>query len=196
MAQKLRKRVPDTMVALIALALIVTPFVAVSEASLVDVPITVDQKVHETAMVSKPLQGNFDVSNTGKSVGKLNWDVYTSAGEGFKLTVATDAVPALRDTVTGAKVTDYASSLSDWNVGSSDRRFGLSAEGERVLAAYGQGSKWRGFEGTRGIEVARRRTGPARMTRTTLWLASEMRSPLPAIAAPNAYITATASVNL
>lgn len=196
MAFQLRRRVPDALVTIVAVALCAAPFVATTQASLVDVPIVVDQKVRESAVVSKPLQGNFDSDRSGKSVGKLDWEVYTSAGEGFKLTVATDKEPAFRDSGSTAKVDDYSSTPVPWSVGAGERKFGFSAEGDRALGVYDQGTKWRGFNGTRGIEVARRRTGPARMTRTTIWLTSEMRNPLPSDANPEAFVTATASVNL
>lgn len=189
-------RALDLVVVLCALALMSVPFWPSSNAATSSVPVTVDQEVRNTAMISRPVNGSFKADLDGKSNGKIDWVVYSSADEGFKLVVSSDRRPAMRDTKSSTSIADYGSSPKAWSVGSSDRRFGFSAQGDQALDAYGGGSKWRGFTGTRSIEIARRRKGPVALTTTSVMLASEMRRPLPSNAKPHATVVATVMQNL
>ena len=157
---------------------------------------TVDQTVNQAAVISMPLDGTFDINKNGLEIGSVDWEVYTSADEGFKLTVSSDGTPAMRDSAGGNSISDYRSDLASWSVAANDRRFGFSAKGDNALSGYGEGTKWRGFKGRRALEVARRRKGPISMTRTTVRLASEMRRALPASSKPHTSLTATAMKNI
>lgn len=200
--RRTRRRALDVFVVLVAACLIAWPLLPSSTAATVgsalrEDGVTVDEKVKQSALISQPLNGEFSLSRTGKTVGHVDWDVYTSANEGFKLSVSTDGTPAMRDSAAGSVVGDYRDDPAAWSVGAGDRRFGFSSEGDQALPSiYGQGTKWRGFSGRKPIEVARRRTGPVAVTRTKVWLASEMRSPLPSTARPKTWIIATAMMNI
>lgn len=191
-----RRRVVDVAVVLVAAALCCAPFVqAVYAGSMVDVPVTVDQQVREITMISKP-DGAFNVDNSGRSTGKIAWDVYTSFGMGFQLSVRTDAVPALRDEKGKATILDYSENLSAWNVSNGERRFGFSVKGAQSLSIYDKGSLYRGFDGDRPIQISRRRGGPIGNTETDLMLSSEFDEPLPSGTSLKLYIAGIATVNL
>jgi hypothetical protein len=197
-----RRRTIDTLVVLASLCLMAWPFLTPTQAAVVggliqETQVGVDQSVKQSALISQPLNGDFDMKWSGKSVGKVDWDVYTSANEGFKLSVSSDGTPAMRDKNGSSTVNDYQTKPSSWSVGSGDRRFGFSSEGPQALEnIYDQGKKWRGFTGKVPIEVARRRTGPVSVTRTTVWFAAEMRAPLPSSARPRSWVVATAMMNI
>jgi hypothetical protein len=199
--RKLRARGMDTALVATALVLIATPLLPVGNAAppVLERGITVDQRVKPTAMISMPIDGDFQISRSGKSTGSVKWDIYTTARQGYKLAVNSVATPALWDDSSNKEtVGDYDAEPKAWAVGAGDRRFGFSATGTRVLSEYdASGDKrWRGFNGKRPIEVARYRGGALPVSRTTVWLASEMRNPLPASARMNGLLVATAMVNL
>lgn len=186
----------DVVVVLVAAALCCAPFVSnVSAGSLTDIPLTVDQSVKEITMISKP-DGSFNVDNSGRSTGKIAWDVYTSFGQGFQLSVRTDAIPALRDANGKATISDYTSTLSPWSVSNGDRKFGFTVKGKQALSIYDSGSMFRGFEGTKPIQISRRRGGPIGNTETDLMITSEFDEPLPSGSSPRLYIAGTVTVNL
>jgi hypothetical protein len=191
----LRNRYADWLLLGAAIACIGAPFVAGAFAneSILDQTVKVDQQVKEAAMISLPQEGSFDLKRSGKEVGSVKWEVYTSAANGFKLTASADSEPAM-----GTMVSDYDSALAAWSVGANERKFGFSASGPEALSSYGNSSsrKWRGFNGRRGIEIARKRNDPSAEVETTLWLASEMGASLPASASASATLTATAMANL
>lgn len=194
---RMRIRALDVAVTLVAACLCVTPFIPGSQAgSLYETGLSVDQEVKQTALISKPLSGRFDLKRSGRTSGEVNWDVYSSAGDGFKLVVSADGTPAMRDSVAGSYISDYSSALNTWSVLSGERRFGFSASGAKALGVYEQGKKFRGFAGGAAIEISRRREGPVAVTRTTLVLRSEFDSPLPSSARPRASITGTAMLNM
>lgn len=198
--RRLRARSLDAVILTVAIACLSTPFMAGSTAAphdpLLETGMTIDQRVRQSGLISYPLNAAFDVGRSGKSTGKIDWDVYSSSAQGFKLSISADGTPAMRDDAAGASIADYGASPSAWSVGAGDRRFGFSATGTEVLNGYDGGTKWRGFVGRRSIEVARRTGGAAAATRTTVKLAAEMNSALPAKAKPKAWIVATAMTNL
>lgn len=196
----IRARLCDTALVMGAVALLATPVLPMGRAAgpVIEHGISVDQVVKPTAMISMPIDGEFRVSRSGKSVGSVKWDVYTSARDGYKLAVSSKAAPALwDDSSSGARVDDYGHSPKAWAVDAGQRRFGFSASGSRALSDFdGDGRRWRGFDGKRSIEVARYRGGATPLSRTTVWLAAEMRDPLPAGARMNGRLIATTTVNL
>lgn len=175
--RRLRLRVTDAAVVLIAVGCCAVPLTSWSMAAGPDAPIiqtgaAVDQKVMETAMISNPLNGSFRLSRSGRSVGSVDWDVFTSSRGGYKLLVSALDNPAIRAGDGG--VADYSNDPSAWSVGSSSRAFGFSVRGPHTMSIYGDGAKWRGFTGRREVEVARRYRTPVASTRTTVRLSSEM----------------------
>lgn len=195
-AKRSRRVIADIAVCMFGAALCAWPFIATGSASLSDVPVNVNQKVAESTLISKPLDGKFDVKLSGRSTGSIDWDVYTSSTEGFKLSVSASTEPAMTDTTRGAVIGDLSSSFKPWSVAAGERRFGFSATGDQAKSSFANGDNWRGFTGRKSIELGRRKTGPVKLTRTTLLLSSEMRAALPAGATPRVTITGTTSVNL
>lgn len=201
-ARRLRSRMFDVVVAAVCFGCIAAPFVASAFAEkrpLVETSANVDQKVLQSAMISNPLNGSFRVDGSGRADGQVDWDVYTSADEGFKLSVATDRTPAMRDGNSGVDVDDYAAGKEtpiSWDVGSGEREFGFSAMGAYATSGYSSGSKWRGFTGEQGVEIARRTEGPVALSRTTLRLRAEFGDALPSGARPTVNITGTAVIHL
>lgn len=187
----------DIAVTLVAMCLCASPFIPRSHAgNLSETGVKVDQKVKQTALITKPLSGRFDYSRSGVSTGQVSWDVYSSAGEGFKLVVSTDGTPAMRDSAAGSVINDFSTSLSGWSVGGGDRRFGFSSTGDAAISSYESGTRYRGFQGAQGLEIARRRKGPIAVTRTTLKLRGEFTNPLPSNARPKVLVIGTAMLNL
>lgn len=156
---------------------------------------TVDQKVLEGGVISNPLNGSFDTGRSGVVNGSLQWDVYTTARDGIKLLVSTDRSPAMRDPQNGIDVDDLGDTPAAWSVAAADRRFGFTAAGELSLERFSSGTLWRGFSGTRSVEVGRRGTATAR-TRTTVKLRAEFGTAIPSDGRPAATVVATAVPNL
>lgn len=193
------RRAADLGIAVVGVVLVLSPFIAQSFAgdAIIEQRIAVGQRIKAAAVVSPPATGRFVMDSGGLTTGAVSWDVFTTDSGGFRMTVNTDAnEEALRDRTTGLSVADYSHSSSEWSVPAGQRRFGFSAVGDYALNEYGDGSKWRGFEGRRGVLVARHGSGAAPMSRVTLRLASEMKSPLPDSANPKAYIYSTVTVNI
>jgi hypothetical protein len=172
------------------------PMVGASETSpaLVESGGTVDQRVIEGGIISNPLNGSFESGHRGTVDGSIQWDLYSTARDGMKLLVSSDRTPALRDAKNGIDVPDYASTLGSWKVSGDRRAFGFSVAGPLTLSRFDGGSKWRGFDGTRSIEVARR-GAPIARTRTTVQLRGEFSSALPSDARATANVIATAVPN-
>lgn len=193
-------RVTDGVVVTIAMILMATPFLpsvwAASDGAVIEAPMSVEQKVKSSSMISKPTDGHFDVDHDGKSLGTVNWDVFTTDTNGFKLVLSSTSSPAMRDMRGNSDIDDYSDSPTGWSVSGEQRRFGFSAVGARAMSEFGGGRKWRGFDGLKGIEIARRRGSATAETRTTVRLASEMGNALPAGARPRAAIIATVVANI
>lgn len=190
-----RRRLLDAAVTLVAVALCTAPFVGQGLASVSDTPIAVDQVVLENVLISQPLNGAFALRGSGRSTGGVEWDVYTSSERGYKLVVATSSRPALFDAKRGAGVPDLGGKLQRWTDSSARRRFGFTARGAHAMTPFGSGTRWRGFDGARGLEVARH-TAASSSTRTSVQVSAELRSPLPAGTRPTAHVFATAVGNL
>lgn len=197
--RRTRSRTLDAAVVLIALACCTSPLIAWSSAAAPDSPIiqtktTVDQKVLETAMISNPLNGDFRVSRSGRAVGSVDWDVFTTSRSGYKLLVSALDAPAMRST--DGKIGDYSHDPSAWNVSGNDRAFGFSARGVHTMSVFGDGANWRGFDGRREVEVARKYGTAVASTRTTVRLSSEMGRSLPASSSVSGTVVATAVLTL
>jgi len=184
------------MVAITLISLPFLPSVHAADTSLVQAQLNIDQTVRPVAMISQPQDADFQIDHSGKSTGAIGWDIWTSAPEGYKLVVSSDRTPAMQDSQAGASIGDMLGDPNTWNVGANDRRFGFSARGDQTLNRYGNGSQWRGFTGTRGIEISRHTGSSVALTRTWLRLASEFGAALPSNAHPVAHTTATAVPNL
>ncbi|MBC7644775.1 MAG: hypothetical protein H7123_06590 [Thermoleophilia bacterium] len=194
-----RLRRADVAVLLVAIMLCALPFMPSVHAagnSLVQSQINVDQKVRPAAMISQPQDAAFHAGRSGKSSGAIGWDIWTSSADGYKLVVSSDQTPAMQDRQADSSIGDMLADPAAWSVGSNERRFGFSARGVQALNRYGNGSQWRGFRGTRGIEISRHTGSSVALTRTWLRVASEFNSALPAGARPVAHVTATAVPNL
>ncbi len=197
---RMRSRLLDLTVATVCVACIAAPFLpavnaADDGASVVESGGVVDQRVLAGGVISNPLNGKFEAGGSGTRDGSVSWDIFSTGADGLKLVISTDRSPAMRDTKNGVDVADYGSTPEAWSVGRSDRRFGLTAAGTLTLGRFGDGTKWRGFEGGRAIEVARR-AAPIARTRTTIKLRAEFGASLPSGAQPSATIRATAVPNL
>jgi hypothetical protein len=196
-----RSRLLDLAVASACVACVCAPLLPVVSAadgpssSVVESGGTVDQRVLENGMISNPLNGSFGAATSGTVDGSLQWDLYTTAASGMKLVASTDRTPAMRDSKNGVDVADFGATPAEWSVGASDRRFGFTATGSMVLGRFSDGKLWRGFDGTRGVEVARR-AGPVGRLRTTLRMRAEFASALASDARPTANVVMTAVPNL
>ncbi len=198
--RKGHRRLLDGAVVLVSAACVAAPFLpAVNAASgpgpsLVESGGTVDQRVLSTGMISSPIGLTFPNGNSGKLDGRVHWDTYTTARTGMKLVIASDRKPAMRDAANGVDVPDAASRVGTWSVTSGGRTFGFGVTGAMALPVYG-GDVWRGFEGTRSIEVARK-TSPLPITRTTVLLRAQLDTPLASNARLTARINGTGVPNL
>jgi hypothetical protein len=189
----------DLAVALTCVACVCAPMLPIVGAAeqspaLVESGGTVDQRVIEGGIISNPLNGSFESGSRGKVDGSIQWDLYTTARDGMKLLVSSDRDPAMRDAKNGIDVPDYASTLGAWDVSGSSRAFGFTATGPLTLSRFDNGRKWRGFDGTRSIEVSRR-GAPIARTRTTVRFRGEFSSALPSDARATANVVATAVPN-
>lgn len=197
---RLRSRLLDLTVTTVCVACLAAPFLPSSSAAdegsaVVESASVIDQRVLSGGVISNPLNGTFDAGGSGKHAGSVAWDVWGTGSDGLKLIVSTDRSPAMRDAKNGIDVPDYGSTPESWSVGANDRRFGMSVAGSLSLGRFGDGTKWRGFEGGRAIEASRR-AAPTPRTRTTIKLQAEFGASLPAGARPTATIRATAVPNL
>lgn len=199
--RRLRSRLLDLVVATVCVACVCAPLLPIvnaasgPESSVVESVGTVDQRVLEGGMISNPIGGSFEAGGSGTVDGSVSWDVYSTNRDGVKLVVSSDRVPAMRDTAGNVDIPDFTAAPSAWSVGASDRRFGFTAKGALTLDRFEAGAKWRGFDGAKGIEVARR-GGPTPRTRTSVALRAQFGSPLAAGAKPSATVFATAVPNL
>jgi len=198
----MRSRLLDLAVTTVCVACVAAPLLPIVHAassndrSVVESTATVDQRVAQHGTISDPLDGSFSDSSNGIANGAVSWEIYSTSAEGMKLVLSSDRSPALRDARNGIDVPDYTSSIGDWSVGSGDRRFGFSVLGDMSLEKrYDQGRNWRGFDGKRSVEVARR-AGAFGATRTTVKLRAEYGSALPADARATANIRMTGVLNL
>lgn len=197
---RLRSRLLDLTVTTVCVACLAAPFLPSSSAAdegsaVVESASVVDQRVLAGGVISNPLNGTFEAGGSGKRGGAVSWDLWGTGSDGLKLVVSTDRSPAMRDTKNGVDIADYGSTPESWSVGSSDRRFGMTVVGSLSLGRFGDGTKWRGFDGKRAIEASRR-AAPTPRTRTTIKLQAEFGSSLPAGATPTATVRATAVPNL
>lgn len=195
----LRSRLLDLAVALVCIACVCAPFLATTTAAPVAPVInssgTVDQRVLQSGIISNPINGSFGAGRSGRVDGAVSWDMYTTSIDGLKLLLASDRTPAMRDAQNGVDIADYAATPGEWSVAAGDRRFGFSVVGALGLDRFGSGARWRGLEGRRSVETARRRSTIAR-TRTTIKLRAEFSSALGSDARATANLTATAVPNL
>lgn len=194
--RRMRSRLLDLAVATVCVACIAAPALpsVFAADSVVESGGHVDQKVLEGGIISNPLNGSFESGGSGMKDGSVQWDLYTTAKGGMKLVLSSDRDPAMRDAANGVDIGDYSSTLGTWSVSGSDRRFGFSASGAMAMKAFDEGRKWRGFDGRRGIEVARR-GGPTGRLRTTVRLRAEFESSLGSKSRPTANVIATAVPN-
>lgn len=199
--RRLRSRLLDLAVATVCVACVGAPLLPVVNAadgpenSVVESSGTVDQRVLEGGIISNPLNGSFQPGGRGTVDGSFSWDLYSTNRDGMKLTVSTDRSPAMRDANGNVDIPDYAAAPSAWRVSGSDRRFGFSVSGGLALSRFEDGARWRGFDGRRAVEIARR-SGPVPRTRTTVKLRAEFAAPLASGARPTATVYATAVPNL
>lgn len=197
----MRSRLLDLTVATICVACVGAPLLPIvnaasgPEPSVIETGATVDQKVLEGGIISSPLDGSFQDGGAGTVDGSFSWDVYSTNRDGMKLSVSTDRTPAMRDSNSGVDIADFTATPSAWSVTGSDRRFGFSATGGLTLNRFENGAKWRGFDGRKAIEVARR-GAPIPRTRTTVKLRAQFGASLAAGARPTATVYATAVPNL
>jgi hypothetical protein len=198
----MRFRLLDYVVAAVCAACVAAPVltVAVSSAADVQAPVaesggSVDQKVLQSGIMSFPLNGTFDKDRSGVANGSVQWDLYTTASDGMKLVLSSDRVPAMRDAQNGIDIPDEGAGPDGWSVGSGQRAFGFTVLGDLALGKFGDGTKWRGFDGKRAVEIGRKGTLVGR-TRTTVRLRAEFAQALPSDARPTANIRATAVANL
>ncbi len=197
---KRRARISVIDVCIVATAMVccAAPFIAVGNAAdgpVFETPISVDQVVHPAAVISQPLSPAFTLIRDGRATGTVTWSVSTSDGNGFKLVLSSTTTPAMQGTGS-ATVADYSDQPSEWDVSGQERAFGFSVSGSRARSMFGNGTKWRGFDGKRGIEIARRRGSASEPVTTTVRLATEMGAALPAAADPQAHILATTVANI
>lgn len=199
--RRLRTRLLDLAVATVCVACVGAPLLPIvnaangPEPSVVESGGTVDQKVLAGGIISNPLHGSFEGGGSGTVDGSISWDVYSTSRDGMKLTIASDRSPAMRDANAGVDIADFSATPSAWSVAGSDRRFGFSVTGSLALDRFGNGSKWRGFDGSRAVEIGRR-GAPIPRTRTTVKLRAQFAAPLATGARPTATVYATAVPNL
>jgi hypothetical protein len=202
--RRTRSRLLDLAVTSVCVACVCAPLLPVVNAatrsdgangSVVESGGSVDQRVVAGGIISNPLNGSFESGGTGTVDGSVQWDMYTTARGGMKLVLSSDRTPAMRDSANGIDVGDMSSAADTWSVGNGDRRFGISVVGGLALSRFDDGRKWRGLEGKRAVEVARR-GGPIAQTRTTVKLRAQFAASLPANARPTVNLRATAVPNL
>lgn len=195
--RRTRLRLLDLVVTFVCMACIAAPFVAMSQAEerpQAELGGDVDQTVGQSGMLSYPIAGTFQAGGSGTVDGSIQWDLFSTATDGMKLTVSSDRTPALRDAQNGIDIADYASEPQPWSVAGSARRFGFTVQGDLSLSRF-SGDKWRGFDGGTSVEAGRKRA-PIPQTRTMVKLRGEFGAALPSDARPTANIYATAVVNL
>jgi hypothetical protein len=192
-----RIRPSDLLIVFLAVCCLASPFIPTSTAadSVYETPIVVDQRVQPASVISEPLRASYTFRRSGRSMGNVTWAMSTSDDNGFKLVVSASTAPAMKLS-DGTAVSDYSDTLGDWAVQDNQRMFGFSVSGTRSISSFKDGSQWRGFDGPRGIEVARRRGGASEQVSTTVRLASEMRASVPTGARASARVIATAVPNL
>jgi hypothetical protein len=191
----MRSRLLDLAVATVSVACICAPLLSsgfaatTSNPAVVESGGTVDQRVKQAGWISNPLSTTMEAGGSGTLDGSVTWSQFTTGKKGAKLVVSADSSPAM-----GPDVPDYGATPSAWSVSGSDRRFGFTALGAISLDRFGDGTKWRGFDGKSGIEVARRGANFG-AARTTIKLRAEFGASLGS-ARPTANIRATAVPNL
>jgi hypothetical protein len=198
--RRLRSRLLDLAVTTVCIACLAAPFLSTTNAAdagdaVVESSSVIDQKVLAGGVISNPLNGAFEAGGSGTRDGSVSWDVWGTGSDGLKLVVSTNRSPAMRDGKNGIDIADYGSTPETWSVGATERRFGMTVVGTLSLGRFGDGSKWRGFDGGRAIEASRR-AAPTPRTRTTIKLRAQFGSALPTDARPSATIRATAVPNL
>lgn len=196
--RRLRSRTLDLAVASVCVALLAAPFVASSaaiESSINENTADVDLSIPQIGIISLPQAGSFGAGRSGVADGSISWDMYSTASAGMKLAVSAGRAPALRDGKNSVDIADFGATPAAWSVAAGDRRFGFSAVGDIALSRYDGGAKWRGFDGTNGVEVARR-GGVLGRTTTTVKLRGEYSAALADDATPSADVAATAVINL
>lgn len=192
-------RMVDVAVATVCVACIGVPLIPIvsaaqSSGSVVESGGTVDQRVLEAGMISNPIRGSFEAGGSGVRDGSISWDLYSTASGGMKLLASSDRTPAMRDSQNGVDIADQSASVGPWSVSGSDRKFGFTAVGDMTLRGFNEGRHWRGFEGQRGVEIARKGS-PIGRVRTTVRLRAEFGSSLASNARPSANILVTAVPN-
>lgn len=195
---RFRSRLLDFAVATICVACVCAPLLPIVNAaspSVVESGGTINQKVMQGGVISNPLNGKFERGVAGTLDGSVQWDLYSTAKDGMKLSLSSDRTPAMRDAKNGVDVADYGAAPSGWSVSGSNNRFGMTAVGGLVLGRFADGGKWRGFDGSKPVEIARR-GAPIPQTRTTVKLRAELGSALASDARPTANVRATAVLNL
>ncbi|MCW2961667.1 MAG: hypothetical protein JWM25_1157 [Thermoleophilia bacterium] len=198
--RRTRSRLLDLLVATACVACVAAPALSIGYAADVQAPVSesgssVDQKVLQSGILSQPLNGTFSNDTSGVVNGSVQWDLYSSSANGMKLLLSTDRSPAMRDAQNGIDVADLADEPKAWDVADNQRGFGFTVVGDFALNRFEDGARWRGFDGKRGVEVARKKTAAPR-TRTTVRLRAEFDQALPANARPTANIRATAVAQL
>lgn len=190
----------DLVVAFVAIAIVAVPFLpssaAMTRRPVVGGSMSVDQQVSQAGMISYPINPSLRVADRGASAGSVQWETYSTSGAGLKILLSSTHQPALRDSSGSVEVPDYATAPQTWDVDGAERRFGFTVQGEDAMATYAEGARWRGFEGRRSIEAARRVRGPVPSTRTNVRLIADMGEGMPSTATPRATVVATAVLNL
>ncbi len=195
------RRAVDLCVIIVAMAFGSWPFMnqviaASDEDVLLQSSVRVEQKVKSSTMISHPAPvSSLNVDRNGRAQGEVMWEVYTSADKGFKIALSSDGSPAMRSTDQKDNVEDYGATPSAWSVGNKDRAFGFTVTGDNALGMWNGGQLWRGFNGSRSVEAARRRQGPVATNQIKVKLSAEMGKPLPGNADVSALVIATAFVN-
>lgn len=186
----MRSRLLDLAVATVCVAFVTAPMlasgVAATNPAVVESGGTVDQRVKQAGWISNPIGLTFESGACGKLDGSVTWSQFTTGRNGAKLSVSADSKPAMDG------IDDYSTNPSGWNVSGGEKRFGFTASGAISLSRFDDGTKWRGFEGRRAVEVARRGTAFS-AARTTIKLRAECGGSGPR---PTANIRGTAVPNL
>jgi hypothetical protein len=194
----MRSRLLDVAVTCVCMAMVAAPFIAISHA--VEAPISentvdTDVKLPQFGLLSLPINGSYAATRSGRVDGSVSWDMYTSTSNGMKLVVSADRAPALRDSQNGVDIADAGATPAAWTVASGERKFGVSAIGAYTLARFDDGTAFRGFAGTTGVEVARK-GGIFPATRTVVKLRGEYGTALATDAKVTTNLIGTAVVNL
>lgn len=165
----MRLRLLDLAVATVSVVCVCAPFmlgssVAATNPSVVESGGTVDQRVKPAGWISNPLDVSFESGGSGTKDGSVSWSQFTTGRKGAKLVLSAVDNPAM----SGAD--DVSSTPAAWPGGN---RFGFTALGPIALNRFADGAKWRGFDGKRGVEVARRGAAFG-SARTTIKLRAEL----------------------